>query len=82
LLASRWDTVFASGFPAADAERREGDVPMADFIRSRPDSARVLGHAVKGMSDGVYSSGPGLKRLAAVVEEIAYPGLSLHPSKE
>jgi hypothetical protein len=24
---------------------------------------------------GVYSTGPGLKRLAAVVEEIAYPGL-------
>jgi len=29
------------------------------------------------MSYGTYSSGPGLKRLAAVVEEITYPGLTL-----
>jgi len=32
----------------------------------------VLGHAIAGMSYGVYSSGPGLKRLAAIVEEIRY----------
>jgi integrase len=39
---------------------------------SQTDAARVLGHAIEGMSYGVYSSGPGLKRLAAVVEEIRY----------
>jgi len=45
---------------------------------SQTDTARVLGHTIPGMSYGVYSSGPGLKRLAGVVEEIAYPGLKLH----
>jgi integrase len=44
---------------------------------SQTDAARVLGHAVSGMSYGVYSTGPGLKRLAAVVEEIRYEGLKL-----
>jgi integrase len=44
---------------------------------SQTDAARVLGHTVAGMSYGVYSSGPGLKRLAGVVEEIGYPGLNL-----
>jgi len=44
---------------------------------SQTDAARVLGHAIAGMSYGTYSSGPGLKRLAAVVEEITYPGLTL-----
>jgi integrase len=44
---------------------------------SQTDAARVLGHTIAGMSYGTYSSGPGLKRLAAVVEEIAYPGLRL-----
>jgi integrase len=39
---------------------------------SQTDAARVLGHAIAGISFGVYSSGPGLKRLAAVVEEISY----------
>ena len=39
---------------------------------SQTDAARVLGHTISGMSYGVYSSGPGLKRLAAVVEEIRY----------
>jgi integrase len=39
---------------------------------SQTDAARVLGHSVAGMSYGTYSSGPGLKRLAAVVEEIQY----------
>jgi integrase len=39
---------------------------------SQTDAARVLGHAIAGMSYGVYSTGPGLKRLAAVVEEIRY----------
>jgi integrase len=42
------------------------------------DAARVLGHAVSGMSYGVYSqAGPGLKRVAAVVEQIQYEGLRL-----
>jgi hypothetical protein len=37
------------------------------------DAARVLGHAVAGMSYGTYSqAGPGLKRVAAVVEEVRY----------
>jgi integrase len=40
------------------------------------DAARVLGHAVNGMSYGTYSqAGPGLKRVAAVVERIEYEGL-------
>jgi integrase len=39
---------------------------------AQTDAARVLGHAIEGMSYGVYSTGPGLKRLAAVVEEIQY----------
>jgi len=43
---------------------------------SQTDAARVLGHAIAGMSYGVYSSGPGLKRLAAVVEEIRYEGMT------
>jgi integrase len=42
------------------------------------DAARILGHAVAGMSYGTYSqAGPGLKRVAAVVEMIAYDGLHL-----
>jgi integrase len=42
------------------------------------DAARVLGHAVAGMSYGTYSqAGPGLKRVAAVVEEIKYEGLRI-----
>jgi hypothetical protein len=48
---------------------------------SQTDAARVLGHTIPGMSYGVYSSGPGLKRLAGVVEEIAYPGLNLPPAQ-
>jgi integrase len=47
---------------------------------SQTDAARVLGHTIPGMSFGIYSTGPGLKRLAAVVEEITYPGLKI-PSK-
>jgi integrase len=39
---------------------------------SASDTARVLGHAIAGESFGTYSTGPGLKRLAAVVEEIQY----------
>jgi integrase len=40
------------------------------------DAARVLGHAVAGMSYGIYSqAGPGLKRVAATVEQITYEGL-------
>jgi integrase len=42
------------------------------------DAARVLGHAVAGMSYGTYSqAGPGLKRVAGVVEQISYEGLRL-----
>jgi integrase len=42
------------------------------------DAARILGHAVAGMSYGTYSqAGPGLKRIAGVVEEITYEGLGL-----
>jgi integrase len=42
------------------------------------DIARVLGHNIPGMSLGNYSQGgPGLKRVAAVVEEIKYEGLRL-----
>jgi integrase len=42
------------------------------------DAARVLGHAVAGMSYGTYSKeGPGLKQVAATVEKIAYEGLRL-----
>jgi len=44
---------------------------------SQTDAARVTGHAIEGMTYGVYSSGPGLKRLAAVVEAIEYEGLKL-----
>ncbi len=40
------------------------------------DAARVLGHAVAGMSYGTYSQGgPGLKQVAATVEQITYEGL-------
>jgi integrase len=44
---------------------------------SQTDAARVTGHAIGGMTYGVYSSGPGLKRLAAVVEAIEYDGLQV-----
>ena len=41
-------------------------------------AARVLGHAVASMSYTVfYSTGPGLKRLAAIIEEIEH-GAALH----
>jgi integrase len=40
--------------------------------QSQTDAARVLGHAIAGMSYGTYSSGPGLARLKAVVEAIRY----------
>jgi integrase len=40
------------------------------------DAARVLGHAVPGMSYGTYSQGgPGLIRVKDVVEKITYAGL-------
>ena len=42
---------------------------------AQTDAARVLGHAIAGMSYGVYSMGPGLKRLAGIVEEIRYDGV-------
>jgi integrase len=42
---------------------------------AQTDAARVLGHAIEGMSYGVYSTGPGLKRLAAVVEEVHYDNI-------
>jgi integrase len=42
------------------------------------DAARVLGHAVEGMSYGEYSkAGPGLKIVSATVEKISYEGLRL-----
>jgi integrase len=42
----------------------------------QPDAARVLGHAVAGMSYGTYShAGPGLIRVKEVVEKIKYKGL-------
>jgi integrase len=42
------------------------------------DAARVLGHAVAGMSYGTYSQGgPGLIRVKDVVEKITYEGLRL-----
>jgi integrase len=45
---------------------------------SQSDAARILGHAVAGMSYGTYSqAGPGLKRIAGKVEEISYEGLRL-----
>jgi integrase len=45
---------------------------------SQSDAARVLGHAVAGMSYGVYSqAGPGLIRVKDVVEKIVYEGLRL-----
>jgi integrase len=53
-----------------------GALDAADVRQS--DAARVLGHAVAGMSYGTYSqAGPGLKRVAAVVEQIAYEGLRI-----
>jgi integrase len=43
---------------------------------SDTDAARVLGHKVDGISYSVYShDGPGLKRLAKIVERIKHPGL-------
>ena len=45
------------------------------------DAARVLGHAVAGMSFGTYSqAGPGLKIVAGVIEQIQYPELKVKPA--
>jgi integrase len=45
---------------------------------SQTDAARVLGHTIEGMSYGNYSlGGPGLKRVAGIVEQITYEGLRL-----
>ncbi len=53
-----------------------GRLDAADVRQS--DAARVLGHAVAGMSYGTYSqAGPGLNGVKAVVEKIAYDGLKL-----
>jgi len=42
------------------------------------DAARVLGHAVAGMSYGTYSqAGPGLIQVKVTVEQITYEGLRL-----
>jgi integrase len=46
---------------------------------AQTDAARVLGHDIPEMTFGTYSTGPGLKRLAAVVEEIRYEGISNAP---
>jgi integrase len=43
------------------------------------DAARLLGHHIAGETFGTYSSAA-LKKIAAVVEEIAYPGLILGQS--
>jgi hypothetical protein len=40
--------------------------------RSWHGAARVLGRTVAGMSYGVYSSGPGLKRLRDVIELVKF----------
>jgi len=53
---------------------------ISDGVRES-DSARVLGHTIEGETYGTYSSGPGLKRLAVVVEAIEYPGLKLPTAK-
>jgi integrase len=50
---------------------------------SQTDAARVLGHTIPQETFRTYSTGPGLKRLAAVIEEINYPGLNIpecHPN--
>ena len=53
-----------------------GQLDAAEVRRS--DVARILGHAIEGISFRVYSStGPGLKVLAGVIEMISYPGLKL-----
>jgi integrase len=45
---------------------------------SETDAARVVGHAVEGVTFGTYSwRGPGLVRLRDIVEKITYPGLSV-----
>jgi integrase len=44
---------------------------------AQTDAARVLGHDIPEMTFGTYSTGPGLKRLAAVVEEIRYEGVAV-----
>jgi integrase len=45
---------------------------------SKEDIARVLGHAVEGISLETYShEGPGLARVKAVIEAIQFPGLRL-----
>jgi integrase len=41
------------------------------------DAARILGHAVAGMSYGTYSAGPGLIRGKDTIEKITYEGLRL-----
>ena len=52
-----------------------GRLDTAEVRKS--DAARILGHTVEGESFGTYSSGPGLKVLAGVIEAITYPGLKL-----
>jgi integrase len=45
---------------------------------SQTDAARILGHTIEEMSYGNYSQGgPGLIRVKAEVEKIAYEGLRL-----
>jgi hypothetical protein len=65
--------------PARAAVCQRANYPLYVKAVSQTDAARVLGHAIAGMSYGVYSTGPGLKRLAAVVEAIEYEGLKLPP---
>src|SRR5260221_11854488 len=49
---------------------------------SQTDAARVLGHTIPEMSYGVYSRGPGFKRLAAGCEGVAHPGLKVPARKQ
>jgi integrase len=39
---------------------------------AQTDADRLTGHKVKGITYGVYSTGPGLKRLAGAIEAVRY----------
>jgi integrase len=43
----------------------------------KSDAERIMGHTVGGETFRTYSTGPGLKVLAGVIEVITYPGLKL-----
>jgi integrase len=48
----------------------------------KSDAARIVGHTVPGETFGTYSTGPGLKVLAGVIEVITYPGLKLQAMRQ